>query len=242
MKRLNVFILLLGSIASSLTIAEPLKITAIANAINNRINTEIMTEVYRRANVKIDILSMPSKRGMAMVKSGQADGELSRVERYGNKRPYLHRLNPAINRLDTIGFVKDKSSIRAITPEVLSNLSVGVVRGIAHSKSAASSAQNVIEVDTIGHLVTLLDLGRIDLAIHSLNAFEIQMKKAGLETIRAIEEPLASQSVHHYLHVGQTEAISKVERVLSQMKASGELEALASQARDRFINQYVAAQ
>ena len=176
-----------------------------------------------------------------MVKAGQADGEISRVERYGNKRAYLHRLNPAINQLDTIGFVRADSAIRVLTSDTMPELRVGVVRGIAHAKAAASPAQRVIEVDTIEQLVNMLDLGRIDLAIHSLNSFEIQMKKSGLSTIRAIEEPLASQSVHHYLRVEKTELIRKIETVLTQMKASGELDSLAEQARLRFMSQYIAS-
>ena len=190
-----------------------------------------MTEVYRRADVEINVTPVPSKRGMAMVKAGQADGEISRVERYGNKRPYLHRLNPAINQLDTIAFVRNDRSDKVIKPGALSNLTGGVLRGIAHAKAAASPAQQVIEVDTIEQLVNMLDLGRIDLAIHSLNSFEIQLKKSGLSTIRAIEKPLASQSVHHYLRVEKAELIQKIETVLAQMKSSGELDLLASQAR-----------
>lgn len=241
MKVLHTLTVLIGALASGGLIADPVKITAIANAINNSINVEVMTEVYRRADVEIDLMSVPSKRGMALVKAGQADGEISRVERYGNKRPFLHRLNPAINQLDTIGFVKTDSAIRVLTPDAMSELHVGVVRGIAHAKSAASSARTIIEVDTIEQLVTMLDLGRIDLAIHSLNSFEIQMKKSGLSTIRAIEEPLASQSVHHYLRVEKTELIRKIETVLTQMKASGELDSLAEQARLRFMSQYIAS-
>ena len=238
---LHTLILLIGSLAAGMTVAEPVKITAIANAINNSINIEIMTEVYRRADVDIKVTPVPSKRGMAMVKAGQADGEISRVERYGNKRPYLHRLNPAINQLDTIAFVRNDRTDKVNTLGALSNLTVGVVRGIAHAKAAASPAQRVIEVDTIEQLVNMLELGRIDLAIHSLNSFEIQIKKAGLSSIHAIEEPLASQSVHHYLRVEKTELIQKIETVLAQMKATGELDSLASQARERFINQYIAS-
>ena len=241
MKVLHALIVLIGALASGTLIADPVKITAIANAINNSINTEIMTEVYRRADVEIDVMPVPSKRGIAMVKAGQADGEISRVERYGNKRAYLHRLNPAINQLDTIGFVRADSAIRVLTSDTMPELRVGVVRGIAHAKAAASPAQQVIEVDTIEQLVNMLDLGRIDLAIHSLNSFEIQMKKSGLSTIRAIEEPLASQSVHHYLRVEKTELIQKIEAVLAQMKASGELDSLAEQARLRFMSQYIAS-
>ena len=241
MKVLHALIVLIGALASSTLIADPVKITAIANAINNSINTEIMTEVYRRADVEIDVMPVPSKRGIAIVKAGQADGEISRVERYGNKRAYLHRLNPAINQLDTIGFVRADSAIRVLTSDTMPELRVGVVRGIAHAKAAASPAQRVIEVATIEQLVNMLDLGWIDLAIHSLNSFEIQMKKSGLSAIRAIEKPLASQSVHHYLRVEKTELIQKIEAVLAQMKASGELDSLASQARERFINQYIAS-
>ena len=241
MKVLHTLILLIGLLAGGSAVAEPVKITAIANAINNSINIEIMTEVYRRADVEINVTPVPSKRGMAMVKAGQADGEISRVERYGNKRPYLHRLNPAINQLDTIAFVRNDRSDKVIKPGALSNLTVGVVRGTAHAKAAASPAQQVIEVDTIEQLFNMLDLGRIDLAIRSLNSFEIQLKKSGLSTIRAIEKPLASQSVHHYLRVEKAELIQKIETVLVQMKASGELDSLASQARERFINQYIAS-
>ena len=241
MKVLHALIVLIGALASGTLIADPVKITAIANAINNSINTEIMAEVYRRADVEIDVMPVPSKRGMALVKARQADGEISWVERYGNKRAYLHRLNPAINQLDTIGFVKTDSAIRVLTSDAMSELRVGVVRGIAHAKAAASPAQRVIEVDTIEQLVNMLDLGRIDLAIHSLNSFEIQMKNSGLSSIHAIQEPLGSQSVHHYLRVENIELIQKVEAVLAQMKASGELDSLASQVRERFINQYIAS-
>ena len=149
MKVLHALIVLIGALASSTLIADPVKITAIANAINNSINTEIMTEVYRRADVEIDVVPVPSKRGIAMVKAGQADEEMSRVEQHGNKRTYLHRLNPAINQLDTIGFVRADSAIRVLTSDTMPELRVGVVRGIAHAKAAASPAQRVIEVDTL---------------------------------------------------------------------------------------------
>jgi len=83
-----------------------LRITRISNAPDNLLGGMILKEIYKRANIPIILVDMPSKRALLQSSRGRADGELMRIYKIGRGYPTLLRVPTPFMYFEAAAFSK----------------------------------------------------------------------------------------------------------------------------------------
>ena len=78
---------------------------------------------------------------------------------------------------------------------------------------------------------------RIEVAVNDLFSGLLVNAKLGLDQqLRPLSPPLQHIDLYHFLHVSHRALIPDLERVIRQMRASGELERLRREITERMFN------
>lgn len=185
-----------------------------------------LTSAYRRLGIKIRILYAPSPRALAMSSTGTVDGELVRIKGLETRFPTLVRVKVPIARLETGVFVRRADADR-ITVDTLSEGSVGHMAGVVFAENLTSGFQDVWTADSHEELFKMLHAGRVDAVISSISAGTRQIQKMSYDDIVALEPPLRSVPLYHYLNDRHAALVPKIEAVLADMSKVGAMSRIA---------------
>ncbi len=238
MKPIFIAILLIFQIASFSFAAEPQKssrtvmISAIVNEQTHAISKYVMREAYRRIGYKVYFDDLPGQRAIEWANNGLTDGDVARIEGAENKYPNLIQVKIPIIYFKGIAFSKTVSK-RIDHWEDLKGIRTGVVRGIRYS-TIGTRGMDPYFANDMTHLFTLLDKGRIEVAVAVFDAGRIEIEKNFKESgIHVAGSPLFSAPLYHFVNVKNRDLVHKLEDVLSEMTASGEIEHLWQRALNR---------
>jgi ABC-type amino acid transport substrate-binding protein len=217
--------------ACSLSSAQPaLRFARIENIPDQYVGGEILKAVYARLRIPIELVDMPAQRALLDSSRGVIDGEVARNIRVGEQYPTLLVVRPAINFIEPSAFVKDRR-IGVASWDSIRNYRIGIVRGVGTSEDGTRGMPNVLAVTSLEQLMLALDADRIDVAVSDDFSGLLAVRKMGLQDrIALLKPPLQRNDIYHYLHEKHRDLVPKVEAVLRQMRASGELDALRQRA------------
>lgn len=211
-----------------------IKLARIADIPDQFVGGEILRAVYARLNISIEFADVPGKRALALSSAGELDGEVHRIADLAQTYPTLVQISPPINYIEpsvfttTLRFdVKGWDSIR--------DYSVGIVRGVGSSEAGTRGMSRVTAATSLENMIQMLDAGRFDLMVTDLFSGRAAVRKLKLQSrIAALSPPLERIYIYHYLHQRHRDLARRVEAVVQEMDASGELarlrEALVKQA------------
>lgn len=184
---------------------------------------EILRAVYGRLGIKVDFSDLPGARALALSSSGALDGEVHRVAGIAAEHPALIQLSPAINAIEPAVFTSGLAF--AVTGwGSLRDYRIGIVRGVGSSEAGVRGMPHVERVTSLENLIRMLDAGRIDLLVTDAFSGLVRVKQMRLEDrIRLLRPPLARIEIHHYLHRRHAALAPRVQAVIGDMHASGEL-------------------
>ena len=196
-----------------------IKLARIADIPDQFVGGEILRAVYARLNISIEFADVPGKRALALSSAGELDGEVHRIANLAQTYPTLVQISPPINYIEpsvfttTLRFdVKGWDSIR--------DYSVGIVRGVGSS-----------EAGTRG-------MSRFDLMVTDLFSGRAAVRKLKLQShIAALSPPLERIYIYHYLHQRHRDLARRVEAVVQEMDASGELARLREALVKQVLNE-----
>jgi polar amino acid transport system substrate-binding protein len=230
-------VLLLLGLCSTAFAQSPLRIARIENIPDQFVGGEILKVVYSRLNIPIELVDLPAKRALVESSEGRLDGEVHRNIKVQTQYPTLVMIQPALNYIEPSVFsrkerfeVKGWNSIKAYN--------IGIVRGVGTSEDGTKGMKSVQAVNTLDQLMLMLAEGRVEVAVSDSFSGLAVLKKLGLEDrIRLLTPPLQKNEIYHFLHEKHRDLIPKVEQVLREMQASGELERLRKQIIERYLAQ-----
>lgn len=222
---------------SFVTYAQPLRFARIENIPDQFVGGEILKAVYRRLNVPIELVDLPAKRALLDSSTGQLDGEVHRNINVSYQYPTLLRVEPAINYIEPSVFVQNlRLDVKGW--DSIREYRVGIVRGVGTSEDGTRGMQNVLAVTTLDQLMQALAAGRIDVAVSDAFSGLVVVREAGLQDRISLLKPRMQRTdIYHYLHEKHRELVPKVEHVLREMEARGELESLRSRAMEGYFAQ-----
>lgn len=84
-------------------------------------------------------------------------------------------------------------------------------------------------------MMRFLESGRADVALTNTVDGNLILKKLGLSSIVPSDKPLAVLELYHYIHEKHRGLVPRVDAVIKEMKASGELAALIKKAEKQVI-------
>ena len=214
-----------------------IRLARIADIPDQFVGGEILRAVYARLNISIEFADVPGKRALALSSAGELDGEVHRIANLAQTYPTLVQISPPINYIEpsvfttTLRFdVKGWDSIR--------DYSVGIVRGVGSSEAGTRGMGRVTATTSLENMIQMLDAGRFDLMVTDLFSGRAAVRKLNLQSrISALSPPLERIYIYHYLHQRHRDLARKVEGVIQEMDASGELARLRDTLVKRVLNE-----
>jgi len=190
----------------------------------------ILKEVYKRADIPLDFVTLPTQRALVQSSQGAIDGELVRIEKVGDLYPTLVRVPTSYGFFESRAFSRVQG-IQKIVEEkgwnALQDYRVGIVRGMKFAEEIdIKNWKNVEVVTKTDQLFEMLELDRIDIAISTKISGLVIIAKHNLKSINLLEPAIRRHDLFHYLHEKNKEYIPRLDEVIRAMKASGELQEL----------------
>jgi polar amino acid transport system substrate-binding protein len=215
----------------------PLRIARIENIPDQFVGGEILKVVYGRLNIPMELVDMPAKRALLESSAGDLDGEVQRNMNVQSQYPSLIMLRPAINYIEPSVFSK-KFRFQVNGWDSIKGYKIGIVRGVGTSEDGTRGMEHVLAVTTLDQLMLALAADRIDVAVSDAFSGLAAVKKLGLQNqIEVLTPRLQKNDIYHFLHEKHRDLVPKVEQVLKEMQARGELESLRKQAVERYLAQ-----
>lgn len=219
--------------------AQTLHFVSIEHLAEQEIGTIVLPQIYQKLGITITITPLPGLRAEHQASTGKVDGEIMRIYTYGNENPNLIRIPTPYFQLETMAFTKANRQIHISSKAELSNYSVAKIRGVKHTNNITDGLSRVTDVDSTNALMKLVNDGLVDVAL--TNTID------GLRALHALKlekvivpdlQPLATLELYHYLHQDHQDhqdLVEKVDNIIREMKANGELDNLIEQATAQVI-------
>lgn len=214
-----------------------IRLARIAGIPDQFVGGEILRSVYARLNITIEFADVPGKRALALSSSGELDGEVHRIANLAQTYPTLVQISPPINYIEpsvfttTLRFdVHGWDSIR--------DYRIGIVRGVGSSEAGTRGMSDVTAATSLESMIRMLDAGRFELMVTDLFSGNAAVRTLNLQSrIAALSPPLQRIYIYHYLHERHRDLARKVEAVIREMDASGELARLREALVKQILNE-----
>jgi polar amino acid transport system substrate-binding protein len=232
-------IIQLFTLCLSVTIAhaEQLNLASNEKLVEQVIAARLLTDIYQRSNLIAKITPLPPARANLSTLNGTSDGEVARIDAYAGKNSSLIKVSPAYYFLSTVAFSKAPISIRS--KDDLKKYKIGVIRGVAHSDAITEGLDNIDYANDSRSLFLMLKAGRFEVAIDTGANGNYLIKEMKLEDVHAVGE-LARLELFHILSPNKKHLVAPISKTISQLKNSGELDALTKKYEQDFLQSGVA--
>lgn len=208
-----------------------LTISVLENSPSSQIYSKILAEIYKRADIPLEFVTMPTERSIVQSSNGHIDGELVRIYAVGDRYPTLIRVPTPFTFFESTAF----SLIPDVLPQEgwdgLADLRVGMVRGMKHAEWGLKDIEKVVVVNFTKQLFGMLEYGRIDIAVTSRVSGLYFIKEMDLQPLHVVKPALQNHELYHYLHEKNKKYIPVLDKTIRAMKKSGELVKL----KEKFI-------
>ena len=185
----------------------------------------ILTEAYGRIGYDVVVEGVPAERALVMSNQGRVDGEAARVSVIEPACPNLIRVPTPLytNRVVVFSRIGDIDLSRSW--DGLYPYRVGIVRGYKFVDKMTASMNRVL-VSCYRKLFTLLENGRLDVAVTEYFDVLPTLKEMQPRNVRIQEPPLAFNHMYHYLHKRNADLVPKIDAVLRDMRKEGRMQAI----------------
>lgn len=200
-----------------------LTISILEKSPSSQVYSKILEEIYKRADIPLEFVVMPTQRSLVQSSNGLIDGELVRIHSVGDLYPTLIRVPTPFTFFESTAF--------SIIPDVpqeqgwdaLTDYRVGMVRGMKHAEIGLRHIERVEEVNITQQLFDMLKFGRFDVVVTSKVSGLFFIKEFDLQPLYTLEPALQKHDLYHYLHEKNKQYIPALDKTIQTMKESGEL-------------------
>ncbi len=198
------------------------------------VGAEILKVVYSKIGLSIRMVDFPGKRALMESSEGRVDGEVHRIFEIGEAYPALIRVPTPINYIEPSIFSRNHN-FSITNCAALKDYTIGIVRGVKHAEICTGGMKHVQVFDYSTEMIEVIDAGRIDIGITAkINGLWLS-KKMDMKSVNLLSPPLSRNMVYHYLHRKHKELVFKIDKILVEMKESGELEILRKKAINKLL-------
>lgn len=218
---LSAILLAMNSLANT---DKPLQFALIHDTPDQMIGAEVLKVAYKRLAMPIKIVAMPGKRALIQSSTGRVDGEVHRIFEIGLSYPDLIRVPTPINFIEPTVFAIKPFTVTGCAD--LKDYHIGRVRGIRHVELCTRDMMKIKVVNHSYELIQVLNDREIDIAITARLNGVLQIKKLGFTKVHALNPALGREPLYHYVHKKHKDLVPLVNKILIEMKESGELESI----------------
>jgi hypothetical protein len=192
---------------------------------------DIAIKVLNKAYSKIGIVPIfepyPLLRSLAMANGGQLDGDTMRFEQSFADYPNLIRIPVPIVQIKTVAFLRAANCPTKLSWDDLQGRYVSYERGIIlyDVRLAKAYAVHAISADDTLHL---LSQGSSEVAVVLEKEADFVVQSGKYKNICRVLQPLEITPLFHALNKSHADIAQKLQVVLKDMEAHGEINALWS--------------
>jgi ABC-type amino acid transport substrate-binding protein len=155
---------------------------------------------------------------------------------YGAENKNLIRVPTPYYSLVTSAFLRKDSTIKITKASHLNGYKIARVRGVKHTNNITRDLPNVSDSNSTEAIFKLLVQGNVDIALTNyIDGIEV-LKRLNLENEIITGKPLAELKLYHYLHKDHQALVSKVDKMIKQLKRNGELTKIVKSAERAVLN------
>lgn len=180
----------------------------------------IAGEAFRRAGLRLKLVTLPAERGLINANAGIEDGDLSRIAGLEKVYPHLVRVPEKLMVMDFVAFARHATPTAASWAS-LQQFSVGHIKGWKIFENNLLPATQVTTADNPEQLLTLLSKDRIDVALYDRWMGTALAKDMHLQNVRVVEPPLAAREMFIYLNQRHADKVPAIAAALRAIKAEG---------------------
>lgn len=200
------------------------------------VGSKLLEAIYARLDIKAEFIDLPANRALSMSSGGEIDGETLRILDVAKQYETLLPVTPAINYIEPTAFSK-QLQFQTTGWQSISSYRIGIVRGVGSSERGTAGMPQVEPATSLETLFNMLDGDRVDVIVNDLFGGQLIAKKLGMDrAIHPLLPPFERLAVYHFLHVKHRDLLPRVEAVVREMEASGELARLRQSIEQEILD------
>ncbi len=227
--RINIYLLLVLSVLGLLTTTARAEQTLVLNTPffapitspgHDGVLDQFYAELFKRIGYKVEIQPMSAERSLLNVNSGIDDGDVSRVLGIDKAYPNLVRVPESVMTYQMVVFTrKPRFSVKGA--ESLKAFDVGILTGWKILERNIVDTRSLLKLETGIQLFSMLDKGRIDVAvIEKLEGLHF-IQSMGLKNIDIMEPAFVEGDWFLYLHKKHLALVPRLTEEIRKMKQDG---------------------
>lgn len=234
---LPLFVLVLASYSGLCCSASvpPLTFSSIEQLVEQEVAGIVLPQIYQQLDIDITITPLPAKRAEFMAQTGEVDGEILRIYSYGTENNNTIRVPTPYYQLETMPFVLRNSGIVIGDIKDFRHYRVAKVRGVKHTNNITQGVKNVYNIKNTDNMFKLLQENKIDIALTNTIDGLMAIKRLGIDNIVAMDKPLATLPLYHYLHKNNRTILPAINQQIITLTHSGKLAQMISSAEQTII-------
>lgn len=181
----------------------------------------VLRQAYAKAGIEFNPTTLPLRRSLQMADRGDTDGEMMRSAGTLKELPHLIRIDVPVARLVLNAYRRGECP-RSTSVAELSQQRIAYFRG-TRSIERLLPASALMPADDTWDALRRLQAGMADGVLGAELETDALLLSHGLRGICKIAEPVADAPLYHALHERHAAAAAKLEQVLRDMQASGEI-------------------
>lgn len=180
----------------------------------------VATEAFRRSGMRLKLVQLPAERALINANAGIEDGEVSRVAGIDKLYPNLVPVPEKLVDHHFVAFTRD-ASLKIARWDTLRPYAVGYIRGYKIVEKNIPPGTETLAANDAEQLLTMLDRGRIDIAVYRRWEGLALAQKMGIQGVRIVEPSLAETGIYIYLHRKHADKVPLIASALRDIRAEG---------------------
>lgn len=200
---------------------QQLELTTVANSPDTSVSAKVLKKAYHRLGIDITVLELPASEALQRANSGQADGEVQRIDGISRNFPNLIQVPIPINYIQGAVFSKKKKrKLRGW--HSLRIFKIGLVKGVIFAEKGTRGMQ-VQMAQSYAELIDLLLNDKVDLIVvpYINGAASIRQHPQGDKL--HFNGILETYLLYHYLHKQHEKLLPAITARLKKMLLNGSI-------------------
>ncbi|MBT9457248.1 MAG: transporter substrate-binding domain-containing protein [Burkholderiaceae bacterium] len=181
----------------------------------------VLRQAYAKAGIAFNPTMLPLRRSLQMADRGDTDGELMRTAGTLKEMPHLIRIDVPVARLVLAAYRRGECP-RSTTVEELSQQRVAYFRGTRLIERLLPAGA-LMPADDTWDALRRLQAGMADGVLGAELETDGLLLANGVRGICKVTEPVSDAPLYHALHERHAALAARLEQVLKEMQASGEV-------------------
>lgn len=182
-----------------------------------------MQQVFAEVRLKVVMQKLPSERALVNANDGIEDGDAIRIGGLAAAYPNLIQVPEKVAAMEFVAFTK-RVDVRIDGWDSLRPYHVGIIKGHKIAEANVKGTHSLVAAVDAEQLFTLLEAGRIDIAIDQREMGVYYLMHHGIENVRLLKLPLGMLDFFLYLNRRHEALVPGVAAAIRKLREDGTFE------------------